>query len=43
MKAVPEVKLLIAALARKIESSEVFYHPVNICIALNGLQGNVMK
>ena len=39
MKAVPEVKLLIAALARKIQSSEVFYHPVNICIALNGLQG----
>ena len=42
MKAVPEVKLLISALARKIMSSEVFYHPVNICIALNGLQGTVL-
>ena len=39
MKAIPEVKVLIAALARKIASGEVFYHPVNICIALNGLQG----
>ena len=39
MKAIPEVKELIAALSRKIASGEVFYHPVNICIALNGLQG----
>lgn len=39
MKAFAEVKLLIAALAKKISRSEVFYHPVNICIALNGLQG----
>jgi hypothetical protein len=39
MKSFPEVRYLIAALAKKIQSSEVFYHPVNICIALNGLQG----
>ena len=39
MKAVGEVRYLISALARKIISSEVYYHPVNICIALNGLQG----
>ena len=29
----------IAALARKIAGSEIYYHPVNVCIALNGLQG----
>lgn len=39
MKAVAEVKYLIAALARKIAGSEIYYHPVNVCIALNGLQG----
>jgi hypothetical protein len=39
MKAVPEARQLVAAMARKISSSEVYYHPVNICIALNGLQG----
>lgn len=39
MKSFPEVRYLIAALAKKIQSSDVFYHPVNICIALNGLQG----
>jgi hypothetical protein len=39
MKSFPEVRYLIQALARKIASSDVFYHPVNICIALNGLQG----
>ena len=39
MKAYPEVRALISALARKIETSDVYYHPVNICIALNGLQG----
>ncbi len=36
MKSHPEVLALLAALSRKIEESEVFYHPVNICIALNG-------
>jgi hypothetical protein len=41
MKSFPEVRYLIAALAKKIQSSEVFYHPVNICIALNGLQGKM--
>jgi hypothetical protein len=40
MKDFPEVKQLILALANKIKSSDVYYHPVNICIALNGLQGN---
>lgn len=39
MKSFPEVRFLISALAKKIQSSDVFYHPVNICIALNGLQG----
>ena len=39
MKAVTEVKYLIASLARKIAGSEIYYHPVNVCIALNGLQG----
>ena len=39
MRSSPEVLGLISALTRKIEQSEVFFHPVNICIALNGLQG----
>ena len=39
MKAVSEVRQLVAAIARKINKSDIFYHPVNICIALNGLQG----
>ena len=39
MRSSPEVLGLISALTRKIDQSEVFFHPVNICIALNGLQG----
>jgi hypothetical protein len=38
MKAHPEVRALVAAITRKVKESEAFYHPVNICIALNGLQ-----
>ena len=33
-----EVRGLLSALADKMEESEFYYHSVNICIALNGLQ-----
>lgn len=34
----PEVRLLLQEIAKKISASEAFYHSVNVCIALNGLQ-----
>ena len=34
-----EVRYLLSALTRKVNECEMFYHSINICIALNGLQG----
>lgn len=38
MKPLPEVRGLVEQIATKIRDSETYFHSVNICIALNGLQ-----
>lgn len=38
MQAVSEIRLLLKEITKKIKSSTSLYHPINVCIALNGLQ-----
>ena len=38
MKPIAEVRGVLRELARKVSESEMYYHSVNVCIALNGLQ-----
>lgn len=38
-KPITEIRLLLWEIANRIEETETYYHSVNICIAMNGLQG----
>eukprot|EP01038_Epipyxis_sp_PR26KG_P005889 gene5889-8124_t len=38
LKPIPEVRNLVLELAYRIEQSSSYFHPVNVCIALNGFQ-----
>lgn len=38
MKSVPEVRHLLSEIEKCIDLSDAYYHSVNVCIALNGLQ-----
>ena len=39
LKPTQEIRDLISSLALKVNECEMYYHSINICIAINGLQG----
>ena len=38
LKPTTETRYLVSALTRKVNECEMYYHSINVCIALNGLQ-----